>query len=183
MVELQGLDKRSWLKWDGKSASITGIDDMCKSYLKRLKPCTSFDTLNIRQAENQVFGDANTDYVHFNPQVAMAIYELKDQFPDEYAEYYGSYASVISDNALELRKYLINPFNYIGTGKKCDIAPYYRIRTGTSDAHTSFTMAMTLALKLIDCGRTNVDYAMVWDEDHGPADYKGELQQWIERIC
>ena len=42
---------------------------------------------------------------------------------------------------------------------------------------------MSLALKLMQTGRTDIDYAMVWDEGHGPADYPGEFSDWVERIC
>lgn len=40
--------------------------------------------------------------------------------------------------------------NYIGTDESCDTAPYFRIRVGTADGHTAFTVAMNLALKLAE---------------------------------
>jgi hypothetical protein len=79
---------------------------------------------------------------------------------------------------------LLNPMNYIGNpGKKCSTAPYFRIRVGTKDEHTSFTVALNLALALETHTRSTVDYAMIWNQGHGNADYEGDLLAWIERIC
>lgn len=46
---------------------------------------------------------------------------------------------------------------------------------GAKDADTSLTVTMILALKLMECGKTNVDYEIVWNEVHGRADYHGEM--------
>ena len=86
------------------------------------------------------------------------------------------------DEALARRIYLINPFNYIGTSEKSDDAKYFRIRVGASDADTSLSVNMTLALKLAAAGKP-VDYALVWDKPHCEADYPGEVCDWIEKIC
>ncbi len=77
---------------------------------------------------------------------------------------------------------LINPLNYIGTGKKADAAEHYRIRVGACDSDTSLTVSMTLALKLLQAGK-DTDYALVWDKPHCEADYPGEVCDWIDRIC
>ena len=182
-IEVKGLDKSEWLKWYGIKAGILNLDEMEKSYVSRMKDCTSFDDFNKCQAENQEFGSVVEDVLHFDTYIYPVLEELKEQFPEEYEKYEQEFNVVIENKELEMRKYLINPFRYIGTNEICDIAPFYRIRVGTMDAHTSFTMAMTLALKLEATGKTKVDYAMVWDEDHGAADYKGELGNWITSIC
>ena len=62
------------------------------------------------------------------------------------------------------------------------MAKYFRIRVGAGDADTSFSVSMTLAVKLMNAG-CPVDYAMVWDQPHSEADYPGEVLQWIENIC
>ncbi len=72
--------------------------------------------------------------------------------------------------------------NYIGTAEVCDQAKQYRIRVGASDADTSFSISMTLALKLANAGKP-VDYALVWDQPHSEADYAGEVCDWIESVC
>ena len=77
-------------------------------------------------------------------------------------------------------KILKENFNfYIGKEKT---APYYRIRVGAKDADTSLTVTMILALKLMECGKTNVDYEIVWNEVHGRADYPGEMVEWVRSI-
>lgn len=38
-------------------------------------------------------------------------------------------------------------------------------------------------LKLMNTGRTDVDYEIVWDEPHGRADYPGEVTAWVKKIC
>ena len=80
------------------------------------------------------------------------------------------------------RVYLINPLNFLASGEHSGQAQYYRIRVGASDADTSLSVAMTLALKLQNAGFP-VDYALVWDQPHSEADYPGEVLSWIDSIC
>ena len=61
-------------------------------------------------------------------------------------------------------------------------AKHFRIRVGAGDADTSFSIAMTLAVRLANAG-LDADYALVWDQPHSEADYPGEVLQWIGRIC
>jgi hypothetical protein len=132
--------------------------------------------------ENRLFGMAEKDYMHFNTEIADAILELKEEFPKEYETYYPSYAEAIGDETLAERIYLMNPLNYIGTTEKSDMAAYYRIRVGASDADTSFAVSMVLALKLAAAGMP-VDYAFVWEKPHCEADYPNEVCDWVEEIC
>ena len=110
-----------------------------------------------------------------------------DRFPDRFrfseeaARYEAAY-HVSGDAALRDRIFLINPLNFIGTGEKVRMAEHFRIRSGAGDADTSFSVAMTLALKLENAGLP-VDYAMVWDQPHSEADYPGEILKWIDDIC
>ena len=183
MVSVPGIDKSAWLSWDGRRAAITSIDDMQETYHTRLKLCPAFDDLDLIQAENQEFGTAREDVVHFNPQLAGVMETLCTQFPDETEKYLSGYQRVAGDAELEQRRYLLNPMNYIGTQEQADLAPHYRIRVGSRDADTSLTITMTLALRLMETGRTDVDYEIVWDEPHGRADYPGEVTAWVDRIC
>lgn len=173
--------KSEWLSWDGKKAIIKSLDSYVLSHRRRLKPCTSFDTLKKESCENKVFGTPENPTMHFNAQIADAISELKEQFLEEYANYYTEYAKVKDDAKLARRVYLINPLNYIGTDEKSDQAKYCRIRVGASDADTSFTVSMTLALKLQEAD-IPTDYQIVWEQPHSEADYKGEVIDWIESI-
>lgn len=182
MVTVRGKDKRKWLSWDGKKAAITSLDEYILNYRRRMKPCTSFDTLGMDSGENRVFGDGERPYMHFNPEIAEAIAELKQEFPEEYEKYYEAYRAAAGDDKLSKRVFLLNPFNYIGKTNYADGARYFRIRVGAFDADTSLTVSMTLALKLA-AAEKDVDYALVWDKPHCDADYPGEVCDWIEKIC
>lgn len=183
MVEVPGTDKHEWLSWDGKQAAITDLDSYIFHHRRRMKPCTSFDKLTNDSGENQAFGTPEQDYVHFNPDIADALSELKEQFPEEYNCYYPEYAAVLEDEQLARRVWLINPMNFIGTGEPCTQASHYRIRVGAQDADTAFTISMALAVKLANAGCGSMDYALVWDQPHSEADYPGEVCEWIDQIC
>lgn len=181
-VEFRGIDKSSWLSWDNEKAIVSSLDDMEEDYLVRMKSCTSFDDFDYQQPETQVFGSTTVDRRHFSEDIFPLLEELQELFPMEYERYAKEFQAVIGDKKLEHGKCLYNPYYYIGTKETCDCANHFRIRVGTKDAHTSFTMSMILALKLQAIG-VDVDYALVWDEGHGPADYIGELTEWFENIC
>lgn len=182
MVRVKGKAKGEWLTWNGQEANVTDLDTYVLHHRRRMKPCTSFDTLGMNSGENRVFGSKEKHYMHFNQGVAKAIGELKEIFPEEYEKYYPSYMTALHDKEQERRIYLINPLNYIGTGEHSDAASYYRIRVGASDADTSFTASMTLALKLAAAG-SPVDYKLIWDKPHCEADYPGDFCRWIDDIC
>ncbi len=192
MITVPGKDKRKWLSWDGERARITGLDEYILNYRRRMKPCTSFDTLGMDSGENRVFGSAEIPYMHFNPEIAEAIGELlreyagkdSEKISEECGKYYEAYKAAAWDKELAKRVYLFNPLNYINKEAKNDAgkAKYFRIRVGAFDADTSLTISMTLALKLAEAGN-DVDYALVWDKPHCDADYPGEVCGWIEEIC
>lgn len=172
---------KPWLAWNGEKATVCDLDTYVLHHRRRMKPCTSFDKLDMDSAENQTFGTDEQDFVHYAPTVAEAIAELKDVYPAEYEKYYKAYASAAADMALAERVRLLNPLSFIGTEEKSVQAKHYRIRVGARDADTSFSVSMKLALKLQNAG-CNVDYALVWDQPHGEADYPGDLIAWIDSI-
>lgn len=182
MAEYPGRDKRDWLRWDGEQAKITGLDAYVLHHRRRMKPCTSFDKLGMDSGENQAFGTPEVDYVHFSRDTAQAIADLKDEYPEECAQYAETFWIVENGPELAERLFLTNPLNFIGTAERSSQAKHYRIRVGTSDADTSLSVSMTLALKLQNAGCGTVDYALVWDQPHSEADYPGEVLAWIDRI-
>lgn len=183
MATFHGKDKRAYLSWDGEKAHILDLDSYVLNHRGRMKPCTSFDKLEMDSGENQEFGTKEVDYVHFNARIAQALEEIKAQFPQEYTRYYQAFANAKDDAALAERIRLINPLSFIGTAEQSRQAAHYRIRVGASDADTALSVSMTLALKLANAHCGTVDYAMVWDRPHCEADYPGEVCDWIDRIC
>lgn len=182
MITVPGKDKRKWLSWDGEKAQISGLDEYILNYRRRMKPCTSFDTLGMNSGENRVFGSKKKPYMHFNSEIAETIAHLAQDYPEEYGEYYEAYQAAAGDRELERKVYLFNPLNYIDKKDGAEGTEHFRIRVGAYDADTSLTISMTLALKLAEAGR-DVDYALVWDKPHCDADYPGEVCDWIEKIC
>ena len=112
---------------------------------------------------------------------SSAIRGLAERFPEEAARYASSY-DVAGDEELAMRRYLLNPMNFIVSGEQSAAARHFRIRVGAADADTSLSIAMTLAIRLANAG-IDTDYALVWDQPHCDADYPGELQDWIETLC
>lgn len=182
MTDAPGTDKRSWLRWDGKRAAITSLDDYILNHRRRMKPCTSFDKLDMDSKENQEFGTPERDCMHYNVHIAPAIAALKERFPSDYARYYEAFAAAEGDEALAERRRLIDPLRFIGVAEPCDSADHYRIRVGACDADTAFIVSMSLAVKLSNAGKA-ADYALVWDKPHCEADHPGEVCDWIETIC
>lgn len=180
-AEAYAASRSGWLSWNG-TAHIRDLDAYILQYRRRMKPCTSFDTLTMHCNENEVFGSEEQPFVHFGEGIAESIRALREQFPQEYEQYYGAFVKSASDEALERRVALYNPMNYIGAGKEGDAPQFFRIRVGAFDADTSWMVSMALALRLAERGK-DVDYALVWDQPHGQADYRGEVCDWIERIC
>ncbi|MGN1367799.1 MAG: hypothetical protein ACI4WX_02950, partial [Aristaeellaceae bacterium] len=181
MAPRQGTEKRAWLTWDGRTATIAGLNEYVLHHRRRMKPCTSFDKLDNDSGENQLFGSDRQDYMHFNPAIGTAISALREAFPAEAQQYEGAFA-VEHDAALAQRIALVNPLRFIATGEQSIQARHYRIRVGARDADTSLSVAMTLAVKLANAGYP-VDYALVWDQPHSEADYPGEVLTWIDSIC
>ncbi|MCC8074588.1 MAG: hypothetical protein LIO95_01365 [Clostridiales bacterium] len=181
-VEAPGTDKTAWLSWDGQKATISNLDDYILNHRRRMKPCTSFDTLGMDSGENQEFGTPEDDYLHFNPYIPALLDELRADFPDEVAQVYDSWAKVLDDDALATRRTLINPMDYMSKLDQCSPAGYYRINVGACDADTAFTISMSLAVKLANLGK-DVEYHLIWDNPHCEADYPFEVCDWVEKIC
>ncbi|MCD8212426.1 MAG: hypothetical protein LUC17_05310, partial [Oscillospiraceae bacterium] len=182
-TEAQGKDNSAWLSWDGKRARIKDLDTYLLNHRQRMKPCTAFDAMSDESNENRLFGECNKekDFMHFDSYVAPALEQLKDQFPDDYAEYYEPYCEALNNPEQEKCKYLYNPFNYVTQPENTHAAKYNRIRVGASDADTAFTVSMALACKMKEYG-SDVNYELVWDKPHCEADYPGEVIDWIKGI-
>ncbi|MBR1741068.1 MAG: hypothetical protein IJ733_04205 [Lachnospiraceae bacterium] len=117
-----------------------------------------------------------------NPEIAGLILQLKDSFPEEYEKYYEAYKRAEDDRELARREYLLNPFQFIGTEDDRSSTRHYRVCVGASDADTSFSVNLSLALKLMNAGK-DAAYELFWEQPHCEADYPGELFEWIDHLC
>ena len=69
--------------------------------------------------------------------------------------------------------------------KLSDPAAHWRIRSGTADEHTSFSVGYNLALAAGEHPGVQVDYSLVWDMPPGgelEGDTTGTFRQWVESI-
>jgi hypothetical protein len=107
--------------------TISSLNDFTKNYRSRGKMSTAFDDLKLGQPENQEFGSATTDYMHFDTTVAALLkknagkyaalaatggsdFNYSPSIADAYAE--------ANDANMVKRVALLNPMNYIGNVEK-----------------------------------------------------------------
>lgn len=139
------------MDWEGYVSDIT-----------RMKPTPAFDNLELKSAENDLYGTKDINCKHFT-------------------EYGLSHSYVNGEMADEHIVKLLNPMNYIAD-KAATKAKYFRIRHGECDRDTSLAISAILTLKLREAG-CEVDYHAPWNVPHA-GDYDlEELFAWIDDIC
>ncbi len=153
------------ISWDGTSAVISDLDKYVRVFIGRMKECPAFDELVCKSYENQEFGDGSELFRHFSADTAK-IADAEWTIPQEQYD----------------RARHFNPLYYILAEKRdTDIASHYRIRLGSKDADTSFSISYTLYLALRYIG-IDADYALVWGLGHCNADYPGEFAAWVDSL-
>ncbi|MBF9003206.1 MULTISPECIES: subtype B tannase [Vibrio] len=154
----------SQFKWltitDGK---VTNIDfDKYRTYAIRAKLPPAFDALDLSAGENELFGNASTNAMHFTA------YSSKNSSTDNSAT---AAANVV---------YMMNPLSFIQPDQQ-GIAPHWRIRVGTNDRDTSLAISAILATRL-ENSDYDVNYHLTWDRPHS-GDYNLDaLFSWIDSI-
>ena len=65
-----------------------------------------------------------------------------------------------------------------------DPAKYFRVRSGTADQHTSFSIGFNIALAAQSLSM-DADYHLVWNMPHGSNEGSstGTFIDWINQIC
>ena len=67
---------------------------------------------------------------------------------------------------------------------QADPARHWRVRSGTADEHTAFTVGFNLcrAAEMAGCA---ADYSLIWNAGHGEVDGDGTgtFVQWVRDIC
>ena len=178
-----------WVTYDAASntATITSLADFATYAKTATKDVPAFDDLNRSQAENYVFGNDDSDALHFDSGVAALLAANQD----EYATYADWDAAVVDAYATDLqaldtlgngiatRMNMYNPMYYLlassaGYGTSTPAA-YWRIRTGIEQGDTASTVEvnLTLALQVYD-GVQAVDFATVWAQGHTMAERSGD---------
>ncbi|MCD8121293.1 MAG: hypothetical protein LUE65_03500 [Clostridiales bacterium] len=187
-------DERTWIiqKEDGSYAVVDldgfmmnngneGDPSTIGQVFLRNKDIPGFDTLNLN-AENNAFGYGDQVAVHYSTTVAKVLEDNYDKYltlmtDEEKAEvdlYIEQALHGEQAEFLEYQTYLMDAMEImykIKAGQEtAEIAQHWRIRSGTSDQHTSFSIGYNTALAARANG-IDIDYHLVWAMIHG-----GELE-------
>ena len=178
-----------WITYDEatNTASITSIADFvthCKSASKNVG---AFDDLDRGQAENMLFGNDESDALHFDPILASLLiqneaeYSVYADWDSSYAEAYESDLTSVDKfgNTIEERMNMYNPMYYLSDYyegyETSNVATYWRIHTGITQGDTALTVEANLALALKQYeGVESVDFATVWGQGHTTAERTGD---------
>ncbi len=158
------LNNNSWTNWSGESAGFS-FDDYT-SHVGRMKGLPAFDDFEMKQPEPNLFGNKTINARHFT------------NFSLRYSS--GNPEAEIESEVAKLAN-LMNAMYFIGLKNK-DCAPNWWIRNGTSDNHTSQTVAINMATSLENSGK-NVNTWLFWDGGHCADDDPEGLILWIADIC
>ena len=172
-----------------------GAEDTIGEVFGRNKNIPGFDTLS-KDAENNAFGHDDQVAVHYSYTIGKVMQDNYDKYmeiaTEEEKEQIDSFIedTLTGDEAefIAYQTYLMDAmeilFKHEAGEQNTTIAPHWRIRSGTADQHTSFTIGYNTALALwandIDC-----DYSLVWRMIHGgeqEGTSTGTFVDWAEEI-
>lgn len=177
----------------------TSLAEFIKAHKNASKTVGAFDSPEGKQTENNVFGDGNSEYSHFDSFES----ELISNNSDTYANLSGWNSSYPSDFASALNatdalgttvKTRVNMYNpmyfitdYYGANGSSNVAKYWRIRSGIEQSDTALTTELNLKLALKQNSNVkDVDFAMVWDQGHTQAERTGSGSEnfisWVQSI-
>ncbi|MCD8099211.1 MAG: hypothetical protein LUE06_01330, partial [Oscillospiraceae bacterium] len=196
--------------------SITDLDAWVEygNLPARNKNIPGFDTL-AATAENDSFGYPGETEVHYSASIAQVMLdnfdeymkeaseteqtqikqylldlfteaELKAALGDDLDSIFGSFTNNDERVAyIRNQAYLYNSLAIL-TEENPDVAQYWRIRVGTADYHTAYSVTFNLATLLEEQG-ADVDYALIWEGGHGGHEEieqgNGLFADWVNEIC
>jgi hypothetical protein len=119
----------------------------------------------MAQPETSLFGDKTDNARHFTA------FSLRQATGDKIAEIDAGLQAIVN---------MMNPMYFIGRNN-AGCAPYWWIRQGSSDNHTSQTVLANLAASLENRDK-EVNARLYWDAGHGADEDAEEFIAWIGRI-
>ena len=189
-------DYNDWLVQENDGWKITDLAGfMVGTGLvnNRNKAIPGFDTMD-KSAENNAFGTKDQSAVHYSRSVAQILSDNYDElsaldgFNQEYVDSYIEEALTgDSADAIRVQTNLMNAteimLGYDGLNA-VDPAPFWRVRSGTADQHTSFSIGFNICLAAQMAGQ-NANYHLVWNMGHGSNEGSttGTFIDWISEIC
>lgn len=192
----------AWVTYDSSSntATITSVGAFVRACKTPSKSVCAFDSLDLSQAENYVFGTGDSPAMHFDSTIASLLSKNQDSYAAASnwdSAYPTSYANdlvktdTLGDSVAD-RLAMYSPMYYLsghyaGFGK-AEVAPHWRIRTGIEQGDTSLTTETNLALALGHYdGVKDVDFATVWGLGHTTAERTGSSTtnfiSWVKDCC
>ncbi len=201
-------DDETWIvQNDDGSYAVTDLDGFIHNFgnggdpesigevFGRNKNIPGFDTLNM-DAENNAFGYDDQVAVHYSATVAQVMQDNYDKYLDlmtdeekEEVDLYieealtGDEASYIGEQT-----YLMNTmemlFDIADGNADAEIAEHWRIRSGTADQHTAFTVGYNLSLA-VEANDVDCDYSLVWAMVHGDeieGTSTGTFVEWVNDL-
>ena len=159
----------------------------------RNKAIPGFDTME-KSAENDAFGTPEETAVHYSRSVAQILSDHYDElsvldgFNQEQVDSYiskaltGEGAAAIAEqaNLLNATEIMLGSDGHTAVNP----AEYWRIRSGTADQHTSFSIGFNIGLAAQSQGM-DANYHLVWNMGHGSNEGSstGTFIDWINAIC
>ena len=180
-----------WLKKD-KDYQVTDMSGFLRGTgLARNKDIPGFDTF-WKTAENNAFGGQRETAVHYSLRNAEVLRKNDERYRG--LEGYGacdveSYMREPENENTRIQTKLMNSTHLLLENarkeKKADVSPFWRIRSGTADEHTGFSVGYNLALAASENSGVQVDYSLVWNMRHGgevEGTSAGTFLSWTEGL-
>ncbi|WP_281170063.1 subtype A tannase [Methanolobus tindarius] len=188
----------TWIEYDEETntVSVVSIEAFANHIKSPSKDVGAFDDLERAQAENKLFGNDESNALHFDTVMAALLEENEDTYA-EYDDWDSSYIEEYQTDiqsvdklgySSEYRQNAYNPMYYIcdyydGYGSST-VATYWRIRTGIEQGDTASTVETNLALALEQYDAVEgVDFETVWGQGHTTAERTGDsTENFIEWV-
>ena len=192
----------AWITYDESTntATIAGLAGFVAACKSPSKDVGAFDALDRSQAENQVFGNENTEGLHFDAAMATLLASNADAYA-KLSDWNANYPSAFEDDrayvdaqgkSSDFRQELYDPICYLSGAYEAagtsTPAAHWRIRTGITQGDTALTTEINLALALAADKRVaDVDFATVWGQGHTMAERTGSSAdnfiEWVNSCC
>jgi hypothetical protein len=191
-----------WVNYDAttNTAKVTSLAGFVNSQKNPSKSVAAFDDLNRSQAENNVFGNDESDSLHFDSVLAdllaanQAEYATYSDWDASYVDAYATDLQAVDKlgNSIQYRMNMYNPMYYLTdyydgyqTSKP---AQYWRINTGIQQGYAATTVEMNLALALQNYdGVKDVELSTVWGQGHTMAERTGSSTDnfiaWVTEVA
>ena len=183
-------DSSSWLTKDSSgSYRVTDLAAFIEgTNLVRNKDIPGFDDLN-QSKEGNAFSTDPSYHAHFSQSIYNVMADNDQQLSalEGYDPSYLQAYSEAEDETIVNEVYLYSAMQILlDDNQDSDVASYWRMRNGTFDEHTSFSINYNIALALQSkYPDVSINYALVWNMPHGAREGEstGTLVDWVDSIC